>query len=391
MTDRAEADILQQQKAARPSMSHPALFTPITLRGVTFRNRTVVSPMCQYMAVEGEPQDWHMAHHARFALGGLGACLLEATAVTRDGRITHGCTGLWDDAQIAPMSRLAALHRSHGVVPGVQISHSGGKGATQRPWEGAGPLPEEGPEPMWEIIGPSAVKIRSNFRTPRPATAAEIADVIHAFGLAARRAVKAGFQIIELHGAHGYLIHSFMSPITNQRTDGYGGSLEGRMRLALDAAREVRRNAPEDVVVGYRASVVDNLEGGITVDDTVRLAGELKQLGVDFIDCSAGGIALPVSQLPSMVGEAYQAPLAEAVRKGAGIATMAVGMITDPVRANAIIESGQADFVALGRELLADAAWPYRAAVKLGLENPDRVLPMQYAMYLERRAAAQGR
>jgi 2,4-dienoyl-CoA reductase-like NADH-dependent reductase (Old Yellow Enzyme family) len=369
----------------------PALFRPLTLRGVTLRNRIVVSPMCQYLADEGMPLEWHFAHHARFALGGLGACIAEATAVTRDGRITHGCTGLWDDAQIEPWRRIAALHRAHGVAPGVQIGHAGGKAATQRPWEGAGSLPEEGPEPMWEIIGPSAVKIRATFRTPRPATLAEIADILHAFGQAARRAVKAGFEIIELHGAHGYLIHSFMSPITNQRTDAYGGSLEGRMRLALEAAREVRRNVPEGVVVGYRASVVDNQQGGLTVEETIALAQRLKVEGVDFIDCSAGGMAVAASLLPQKVEEAFQAPLAEAVRKGADIPTMAVGMITDPVRANAIIASGKADLVALGRELISDAAWPYRAALALGVENPDRILPMQYAFYLERRAAAQGR
>ncbi len=372
-------------------MTTPALFTPFTLRGVTLRNRIVVSPMCQYLAVEGAPQEWHVAHHGRLALGGVGACIAEATGVTRDGRITHGCTGLWDDAQIAPWRRITSLHKAHGVVPGVQIGHAGGKAATQRPWEGAGPCPEDGPEPMWEIIGPSAVKIRSNFRTPRPATSAELGDIVHAFGAAARRAVAAGFDIVELHGAHGYLLHSFMSPLTNRRTDSYGGSLAGRMRLAIEAARETRRNVPDHVVVGYRASVVDNLEGGLTIDDTIALARELKKIGVDFIDCSAGGISLPVSLLPMKVTEGFQAPLAQAVREGADIPSMAVGMITDPVAANAIVASGQADLVALGRELISDAAWPYRAALALGLDNPERVLPMQYAMYLERRAAAQRR
>ena len=372
-------------------MKTPALFAPFTLRGVTLRNRIVVSPMCQYLAVEGVPQEWHLAHHGRFALGGVGACIAEATAVTRDGRITHGCTGLWDDAQIEPWRRIAALHKAHGVVPGVQIGHAGGKAATQRPWEGAGPLPEDGPEPGWEIVGPSAVKIRSTFRTPRPATVAEIEAIVHAFGQAAKRAVAAGFGIIELHGAHGYLIHSFMSPITNRRTDAYGGSPEGRMRLALEAAREVRRNVPDGIVVGYRASVVDNQEGGLAVEDSVALARALKAAGVDFIDCSAGGMQVAASLLPQKVEEAFQAPLAAAVRKGADIPTMAVGMITDPHAANRVVESGQADLVALGRELLADAAWPHRAALALGLEQPDRVLPMQYAFYLERRAAAQGR
>jgi 2,4-dienoyl-CoA reductase-like NADH-dependent reductase (Old Yellow Enzyme family) len=372
-------------------MTAPALFTPFTLRGVRLRNRIVVSPMCQYLAVEGAPNEWHFAHHARFALGGIGACIAEATAVTRDGRITHGCTGLWDDAQIAPWRRITDLYRAHGAVPGVQIGHAGGKGATMRPWEGAGPCPEDGPEAMWDIIGPSAVKIRSTFRTPRPATIAEIEEIVHAFGAAAKRAVQAGFRMIELHGAHGYLLHSFMSPITNQRTDAYGGSPEGRMRLALEAARIVRSAVPDDIAILYRASVVDNQEGGLQVADSVALARELKVAGVDLIDCSAGGMQVAASLLPQKLEEAFQAPLAEAVRKGAEMPTMAVGMITDPVAANRVIASGQADLVALGRELIANAAWPYRAAVELGIDKPDGVLPMQYAFYLERRAASQGR
>jgi 2,4-dienoyl-CoA reductase-like NADH-dependent reductase (Old Yellow Enzyme family) len=372
-------------------MTAPVLFSPFTMRGVTLRNRIVVSPMCQYLALEGQPGDWHMAHHARLALGGVGAAIIEATAVTRDGRITHGCTGLWEDAQIAPMARITALYKAHGVVPGVQIGHAGGKAATQRPWEGAGPLPEDGPEPAWEIIGPSAVRIRSNFRTPRPATLTEIADVIEAFGHAAKRAVAAGFEIIELHGAHGYLLHSFMSPLINQRDDQYGGSLAKRMRLALECAAKVRASVPGDVVVAYRASVTDNLDGGITVEDSIALAKELMRLGIDLIDCSAGGIALPVSLLPHKVAHGFQAPLAEAVRQGAGMATMAVGLITDPLKANEIVASGQADLVALGRELLADSNWPYHAAIALGLDRPEAILPMQYAFYLERRAAAQGR
>ncbi|MGL4438800.1 MAG: NADH:flavin oxidoreductase/NADH oxidase [Bosea sp. (in: a-proteobacteria)] len=373
------------------SMATPTLFSPFTLRGVTIRNRIVVSPMCQYLAVEGQPGDWHTAHHARLALGGVGAAIIEATAITRDGRITHGCTGLWDDAQIAPMARVTSLYKAHGVVPGVQIGHAGGKAATQRPWEGAGPLPDNGPEAAWEIIGPSAVKIRSNFRTPRPATLSELAEIIEAFGHAARRAVAAGFQIIELHGAHGYLLHSFMSPLINQRTDHYGGTLENRMRLALECTSRVRSSVPEDVVVAYRASVTDNLDGGITLDDSIALSRALKQLGVDLIDCSAGGIALPVSLLQHKVAHGFQVPLAEAIRNGAGLATMAVGLITDPLKANDIIASGQADLVALGRELLANPNWPYHAAIALGIDKPEAVLPMQYAFYLERRAAAQGR
>ncbi len=372
-------------------MTLPALFTPYRMRGATLRNRIVVSPMCQYLAVDGVPNEWHFAHHARFALGGLGASIAEATAVTRGGRITHGCTGLWDDAQVEAWRRITALYRAHGVVSGVQISHAGGKAATQRPWEGAGPLPETGPEPAWDIIGPSAIKVRSTLRTPREATNGEIEEILHAFGRAAKRAVSAGFGMIEVHGAHGYLIHSFMSPITNQRTDAWGGTAEKRMRLAVEAVREVRRNVPDDLPVLYRASVVDNQDGGLAVADTVALAKTLKAEGVDLIDCSAGGMQVAASLLPQKVPEAFQAPLAEAVRRDAGIATMAVGMITDPEAANRVITSGQADLVALGRELIADAAWPYRAALALGLEKPDDVLPPQYAFYLERRAAAQGR
>jgi 2,4-dienoyl-CoA reductase-like NADH-dependent reductase (Old Yellow Enzyme family) len=372
-------------------MATPEMFTPFTMRGVTLRNRIVVSPMCQYLAHDGVPGDWHMAHHARFALGGFGAVIAEATAVTREGRITHGCTGLWDDAQIAPWARVTALLAGHGVVPGVQIGHSGGKGATQRPWEGAGPCPEDGPEPAWEIIGPSAVKIRPNFRTPRPASIAEIETIVHAFGAAARRAVAAGFRLIELHGAHGYLIHSFMSPLINQRTDRYGGSLAGRMQLALEVAEVVRAAIPDDVALAYRASAVDNLDGGITIEDSIALSAALKARGVDLIDVSAGGIAAPVSLMAQRMEHGFQAPLAGQVRDGAGIATMAVGLITDAAKADAIIGSGQADLVALGREALADPNWPYHAALALGLDKPESVLPMQYAFYLERRAAAQGR
>lgn len=369
----------------------PELFRPLALRGVTLRNRIVVSPMCQYLAEEGRPGAWHMAHHARFALSGVGAAIMEATAVTRDGRITHGCTGLWDDAQIAPWAAICDLYRGQGIVTAIQLSHAGGKGATARPWEGAGPLPEDGPEPAWDCIGPSAVPMRPGWRAPRPATEDEIAGVVDAFVAASRRAVAAGFDSIELHGAHGYLLHAFLSPLTNRREDAFGGDLAGRMRLPLMVAEAVRAAIPGTMPLLWRASVTDNMEGGLTLEESIVLARELKARGVDLIDCSAGGIAAPVSLLQQKVAHGFQVPLSQAIRREAGIATMAVGLITDPVQAEAIVAEGRADCVALARELIANPAWAYQAAIALGVADPEAVLPAPYGFYLRRRAAAQGR
>jgi 2,4-dienoyl-CoA reductase-like NADH-dependent reductase (Old Yellow Enzyme family) len=355
------------------------------------RNRIVVSPMCQYLAVDGVAGGWHMAHHARFALGGVGACIVEATAISEQGRITHGCTGLYTDAQEAALGQIAALHAAQGVIPGIQISHAGGKGATQRPWEGAGPCPEAGPESAWETIGASETPIRTGFRPPRPARAEELAQVVEDFAKAARRAVRAGYRLIEIHGAHGYLIHQFLSPIVNQRTDSYGGAIEGRMKLALEVAEAVRACVPDDVIVAWRASVVDNLPGGLSLEDSIALCQALRERGVDLIDCSAGGIGAPVSLMQNRVEHGFQVPLAEAVGKATGLAAMAVGLITDPVKANAIVAEGRADLVALARELIADPNWAYRAAIALGHPNPEATLPAPYAFFLERRAQAQGR
>lgn len=374
-----------------PTLPGPALFQPLTLRGVTLRNRIVVSPMCQYLAEEGRPGAWHMAHHARFALSGLGAAIVEATAVTRDGRITHGCTGLWDDAQIAPWAAVTQLYRDHGVVSGVQLNHAGGKGATARPWEGAGPLAEDGPEAAWTCIGPSAVPMRPGWRAPRQATEADMENVVAAFVAAARRAVRAGFDLIELHGAHGYLLHAFLSPLTNRREDAYGGDLPRRMRLPLMVAEAVRAVIPPEMPLLWRASLTDGVDGGLTLEESIVLARALKRRGVDLIDCSAGGISAPVSMLQQAVPHGFQVPLAEAVRREAGIPTMAVGLITDAVLAERIVAEGRADCVALARELIADPAWAYHAAITLGVADPEAVLPGPYAFYLRRRAQAQGR
>lgn len=369
----------------------PALFRPLALRGVTFGNRIVVAPMCQYLAVEGAPNAWHMAHHARFALSGVGAAIVEATAVTRDGRITHGCTGLYDDAQIEPWSRITALYREHGVPVGVQLNHASAKGATARPWEGAGPLALDGDEAAWECIAPSDVPMRAGWRAPRPATEGELDAIVEAFATAARRAVRSGFDFIELHGAHGYLLHEFISPITNRRSDAYGGDLAGRMRLLLRVAEATRAAIPDTMPLLWRASVTDGAPEGTTVEDSIALAGELKARGVDLMDCSSGGMIAPVSLLQQKLAHGYQVPLAEALRRGAGIPTMAVGLITEPHAANAILEEGRADAVALARELIANPAWAYHAAIALGHDDPEAVLPQPYAFYLRRRAQAQGR
>ncbi len=369
-------------------MTQPKLFSPLTLRGITLRNRAVMSPMCQYQAVEGRVQDWHFAHHARFAAGGLGATFVEATGVTRDGRITHGCTGIWDDGQIPGLARIAELHRTYGAMPGIQIGHSGRRGSAARPWDGAAPLKEtSGPEPAWERVGPSAIPEREGYPAPRELTAAEIVELIDAFRRAAQRALAAGFEILEIHGAHGYLVHSFFSPISNRRTDEFGGTLEKRMRFPLLVAEAVRAVWPEDKPVFYRASAVDNLPGGLVIEDTIQLARALKAGGVDLIDCSSGGMAGAATLSTTKIRPGYQVPYAAAVRRGAGLPTMAVGAILEPRQAEAILQDEDADLIALGRQLMAEPHWLYRAAQELGLDTPHAVLSKYYSFYLERRAA----
>ena len=365
----------------------PVLFTPLALRGLELRNRIVVSPMCQYAAVDGAIQDWHLQHHARFALGGFGAAFVEATAVTRDGRITHGCTGLWEDGQIAGMARIAAMYREHGVTPGIQLAHAGRRASQARPWEGSRPLALGGPDPAWQTVGPSAVPEREGYPAPHVLTATEIDAIVEAFRAATLRARRAGFDIVEIHGAHGYLLHSFFSPIPNRREDEFGGSLERRMCVPLMVAEAVRAVWPAELPLFYRVSAVDGVEGGVAIEDTVALAKALQERGIDVIDCSSGGVSGPATLATRKISQGFQVPYAAAVREGAGIATMAVGAIISPELAESVLASGKADLVALGRELMADPNWPYRAARELGLEQPWRVLPDKYAFYLERRAA----
>ncbi len=370
-------------------MSDPILFTPLQLRDLTLRNRLVLSPLCQYQATDGHVQDWHFAHHSGFALGGLGAAFVEATAVVRDGRITHGCTGIWQDSQIEGLKRIVDLYHNHGAACGIQIGHAGRRSSCMRPWDGAGPIKEkDGAEQSWQRVGPSAIPEQPHYPVPQALSVGDIADMVDAFCAAARRALTAGFDIVEIHGAHGYLLHSFFSPVSNQRTDAYGGSREKRMKLPLEVAHAVREVWPAGKPLFYRVSSVDGVDGGLAIEDTVALATELKKAGIDVVDCSSGGMSGPATLATTKIRQGYQVPFAEAVRRDAGLATMAVGAIVDPHHAEAILRDGRADLIAMGRELMAEPHWAYRAALELGVSKPHDVLPWQYEFYLSRRAAA---
>lgn len=350
----------------------PHLFRPIRFRSVEARNRIMMSPMCQYSATDGAPNDWHLAHLMARAAGGVGILCVEATHVAPEARITTGCLGLWNDAQRDGLARIAAQAEALGAVAAIQLAHAGRKASSARPWEGSGPLsPAEG---GWETIAPSAIPQTPQHPTPRAMTAQDIATVTAQFRDAARRAREAGFRIVEVHAAHGYLLHSFLSPLSNARTDGYGGAAENRARLLHEVIDAVRAEWPDDLPLFVRLSCVDFAEGGLTLADTVALASALKARGdVDLIDCSAGGVshAQKITPYPG-----YQVPFAEAVRREAGIATAAVGLISAPEHAEEILASGRADIIALGRVLLHDPHWPLHAAGRL---KADHVAwPVQY-------------
>ncbi|MEV1287348.1 NADH:flavin oxidoreductase/NADH oxidase [Micromonospora sp. NPDC049679] len=341
------------------------LFSPLRLRGVTLPNRIAVSPMCEYSAgPDGLPTSWHLVHLGSRAVGGAGLVLTEATAVLPEGRITPQDVGIWSDAHVEAWRPITAFLTEQGAVPAVQLAHAGFKASTARPWaQRQGGVPDA--EGGWTPVGPGDEPFIPSYRTPTALDEAGIAAVIDAFAVAARRALDAGFAAVEIHAAHGYLLHEFLSPLTNHRTDGYGGDLAGRMRLTLEIARAVRATVGEDVPVLARISATDWVEGGWTGEDSVVLARELAAAGVDLIDCSTGGAAARAS-IP--VGPGYQVPLAAQVRRDADVPTGAVGLITEPEQAEEIVTNGEADLVLLGRELLRDPYWPRRAAAKLGAE-----------------------
>ncbi|HEX2649003.1 MAG TPA: NADH:flavin oxidoreductase/NADH oxidase [Burkholderiales bacterium] len=374
-------------------MATPLLFEPISLCGVQARNRIVLSPMCQYSAREGKVGDWHLVHLGKFAQGGAGIVFVEATAVEARGRITHGDVGLWSDDHIPGLARIAAFLRHEGAVPAIQLAHAGRKASMARPWYGNGPLTEadrKRGDLQWDTVGASAEPVGEGWKTPAPADDAELARLREAFVAAARRADKAGFEIVEVHSAHGYLLHSFLSPVSNYRSDRYGGSLENRMRFPLEVVGAVRAAWPQSKPLFVRLSSIDDVQGGWDVEDTVRLARKLAEAGVDVVDCSSGGIAGPATAATNTFlrrTPGFQVPFAARVRQEAGLKTMAVGLILEPGQAEAVLAEGKADLVAVGREALFDPNWPLHAALELGADPDFARWPHQYGWWLTRREA----
>ena len=368
-----------------PIARMPALFEPYTVRSVTFRNRLVVTPMCQYIASDGHARLWHLAHHGRFSLSGVGGAIVEATAVTRDGRITPGCLGIYEQSHVAGLREIVALYHDQKIPVGIQLAHAGRKASAAVPLEGAAPLVKSDPTRAWEAVAPSSIAMMEGWPTPRALPQAEIEALLGDFATAATRACSAGFDFVEIHGAHGYLINSFFSPLANRRTDQWGGSLENRMRFALAVARAVRAALPESMPLFFRTSSVDGIEGGVTIEDTIALARELKLCGVDVIDCSTGGIVGASGRALVPPSPGYLVPYAHQVRQEAQIATMAVGLIVTGKQAEEAVAGGSADLVAIGRQLLEDPNFPYHAARELEHPRPLDVLPSSYAFFLERR------
>jgi 2,4-dienoyl-CoA reductase-like NADH-dependent reductase (Old Yellow Enzyme family) len=349
----------------------PLLFTPLTMRDVTLRNRIVVSPMCEYSSPNGLATDWHMVHLGSRAVGGAGLVLTEATAVTADGRISSADLGIYLDDHVEPLARIFRFVEAHGAVPGMQLAHAGRKASTAEPWKGGGPVAVEegGWTPIW---APSAVPFRDEWQTPRAMSEGEIAGVVTAFATAARRLLAAGGKVAEIHAAHGYLLHEFLSPLSNLRDDRYGGSFDNRTRIVREVVDAVRAVWPERLPLFVRISATDWVDGGWTIEDSVALAVQLKDRGVDLIDCSSGGNAARAS-IP--LGPGYQVPFAERIRRETGMMTGAVGLITEAVQAEAILAQGQADAIVMARELLRDPYWPLHAARTLGAPVQP---PVQY-------------
>ena len=351
----------------------PNLFDPLTIRSVTLRNRIGVSPMCMYSSEDGAATDWHFVHLGSRAVGGAALVIAEATAVSPEGRISQGDAGLWAEKHIEPLARINRFIKAHGAVPGIQLAHAGRKGSALKPWEGDGQLSE--PQGGWQTVAPSAVAFGGDLlKVPKALSVSEIQKVQQDFVAAAKRALAAGYEWLEIHSAHGYLAHEFLSPIANKRTDNYGGSFENRTRFVLETVQGVRAVWPEKFPLSIRFSCTDWVEGGWTIEETVELARRVKREGIDLVDCSSGGMA-PDAKIP--VGPGYQVQFAERIKKEAGILTAAVGMIREPHQADKIVTDGQADIVLLAREFLRDPYWPYHAARTLGIKEKLEA-PEQY-------------
>jgi 2,4-dienoyl-CoA reductase-like NADH-dependent reductase (Old Yellow Enzyme family) len=369
------------------------LFDEIRIRDIRIRNRIVVSPMCQYSAEDGHVTDWHLVHLGKFAQGGTGVVFVEATAVEKRGRITHGDTGIWTDSHIEGLKRISRFVKSQGAVPAIQLAHAGRKASMARPWYGNGPLTqadlERGDRP-WNIVAPCDTAIGEDWIRPRPLDAKDLQELRKSYSDATRRSHAAGFEILELHAAHGYLLHTFLSPLSNLRKDEYGGTLDNRMRFPLEVAKAVRAAWPADKPLFVRVSSIDDVEGGWGIEDTVAFAKELKKAGVDVVDCSSGGIlgsATAATRTLVQRVPGFQIPFAERIKKDAGVMTMAVGLILTPQMAEEALAAGRADLIAVGREALYDPNWPLHAALALGVDPDFARWPQQYGWWLTRRAS----
>ena len=375
-------------------MTQPLLFQAVSLREARAKNRIVLSPMCQYSAHDGLVNDWHFVHLGKFAQGGAGIVFTEAAAVEARGRITHGDIGIWSDEQVPGLRRIAQFVRGQGALAAVQLAHAGRKASMARPWFGNGPLTGADTargEAGWDTIGASSAPVDAGWIAPAPAGNMDLIIIREAFADAARRADAAGFDIVELHSAHGYLLHTFLSPVSNDRSDSYGGSLENRMRFPLEVARAVRAAWPAQKPLFVRCSSIDDVEGGWSIEDTVAYARELGKLGVDVVDCSSGGISGSATAATKTVLQrvpGFQLPFAERVRRDSGMKTMAVGLILTPQQAEEALQAGCADLIAVGREALYDPNWPLHAALELGADPKFEQWPEQYGWWLTRRESS---
>lgn len=352
--------------ASHEDVSHVApLFQSLTLRGITFRNRIMVSPMCQYSSNDGFATDWHLVHLGSRAVGGAALVMTEAAAVEARGRISPQDLGIYHDEHIEMLARINTFIREQGAIPAIQLAHAGRKASVYRPWSGHGEVSAE--EGRWQTVAPTEQAFSANYPHPQALTRDEIAEIVQSFRDATQRSLQAGFQVIEIHAAHGYLLHQFLSPLSNTRTDEYGGSLANRMRFLVEVVDAIREVWPEELPLFVRLSATDWTEGGLTIEDSVEISRVLKQHGVDLIDVSSGG-NVATAKVPARPN--YQVPFAEQIRREVNIPTAAVGLITESQQANAIVQDGEADMVALARELLRDPYWPLHAARELGYDFP---------------------
>ncbi|MCW9035247.1 MAG: NADH:flavin oxidoreductase/NADH oxidase [Rhodospirillales bacterium] len=365
------------------------LFSPFKLRDITFKNRIAVSPMSQYRAKDGYANNWHMVNLGRFAMGGAGLVYAEATAVEVDGRRTPGDLGLWQDEQVEGLKQVTDFINQEGAIPGIQLSHAGRKASERRPWHGETPVDDEDisirDEAPWKAIAPSSIPYADGWPAPEEMSDADIERVITSFGEAARRSKEAGFKMIEVYAAHGFLVHQFLSPIANKRTDKWGGSDENRRRFAVEVARSIRANWPEKYPLAFRLSATDWLDGGVEVEETVETAKALKAEGVDIIDCSTGGISGKERPRRMVIEHGFQVPFAKQIQKDADIATIAVGFLWDAKRCEEVIANEEASMIALARELLDDPNWPLHAAAELGADENHAMWPIEFGWWLMKR------